>query len=140
MLDRIVFVKTGWSETYHGEPVRGRHGYLQTAQGHECYNFKPAQDGRYYGYVPPVGQSSPKPKNRTDWLVMFVAAYRGTGNLTAVGWYEDAAFTVSNQPRPPEFPPDSNGHPFDYCISGDQAHLIQPDRRRQGNIPGDHFR
>jgi hypothetical protein len=144
MPDRIVFVKTGWSETYRGEPVKGRHSYLKIGQGHECYNFKPAQDGRYYGYVPPIGptEASPKPDVETGWLVMFVATYRGSGRFTAVGWYEDAVFTPSYEPRPvyPDSAYDSNSKPFLYCISADQAYLIEPDQRKEGNIPGNHLR
>jgi hypothetical protein len=59
MVDRIAIVKTGWSDWYQGEQVVGRFGYLNATtegqQGHECYNFMPAPDGSYYGYLPPVG-------------------------------------------------------------------------------------
>ncbi len=144
MPDQIVFVKTGWSETYHGEPVRGRYSYLKIGQGHELYNFKPAQDGRYYGYVPPIGPAgaSPKPAVETGWLVIFVATYRGSGTLTAVGWYEDAVFTPGYEPRPeyPDLSYDSDGNPFAYCVSADHAYLIEPDQRKEGNIPGDHLK
>ena len=61
MFDRIAFVNIGWSDTYSGERVKGRHGFLEGNQGHECCNFKPIQN-RYYGYIPPAGRHYPNPR------------------------------------------------------------------------------
>jgi len=153
MADHIAFVKTGWSDKYQGGPVIGRHGYLNTSkgpgganEGYECFNFMPAPDGAYYGYVPPIGTKgvSPKPNVKTGWLLIFVAAYRGSGPLTAVGWYEHAAFSDDYEPRPEYklgkgFETDDRGEKFVYCVSAARAHLIDI-KHRESIISGNHFR
>lgn len=104
MVDRIAIVKTGWSDWYQGGPVVGRFGYLNATEegqkGHECYNFKPAQDGTYYGYLPPIGRGPPQPRMKDHWLLIFIAAFEGKGPLTFVGWYEDATFAEGYTERP----------------------------------------
>ena len=54
-MDKVLWVKFGWSDYYRGEPVVGNFSHLagQGNVGHEAYNFEPAADGTYYCYVPP---------------------------------------------------------------------------------------
>jgi len=150
MADRIAFVKTGWSDKYQGGPVIGRHGYLNTSKGpkgrngDECFNFMPAPDGTYYGYLPPMGKAAPKPDVKTGWLLIFVAAYRGKGPLTVVGWYQNATFTDDYKPRPEYklskyFETNDEGKKFIYCVSAKQTVLVDISRRIS-TIPGTHFR
>ena len=132
MYEKIVFVKTGWSPTYKGEDVSGRHGYIsQYGEAHGRFNFKRARNGKFYGYVPPIGRSfrPPQPPEGKGWLVIFVAAEEGKGKLKIVGWYEDATFERGYEPRPKcatdfEFDQDVNGEDFVYCVTARHAHLI----------------
>ena len=148
MVDRIAIVKTGWSDWYQGGPVVGRFGYLNATEegqkGHECYNFKPAQDGTYYGYLPPIGRGPPQPRMKDHWLLIFIAAFEGKGPLTFVGWYEDATFAEGYTERPEyrlsePFETDAWGSRFFYCISAKRAHLV-PLEKRTETLPGHHMR
>jgi hypothetical protein len=146
MIEKIAFVKTGWSERYTGEMVVGRHSHIsQFKEAHERYNFLRAPDGSYYGYIPPIGKSyrTPQPTDPTDWFVVFVAAINGKGPLTVVGWYEGANFAPEYLPRPEylrrdSFPTDTNGGEFQYCIQSKRAHVINAVDRRT-TISGKHF-
>ena len=48
-MKKVLWVKFGWSEFYRGGPVDGNFSYLEGEgkQGHEAYNFEPAEDGVY---------------------------------------------------------------------------------------------
>ena len=148
MVDRVAIVKTGWSDWYQGGPVVGRFGYLNATEegqkGHECYNFKPAQDGTYYGYLPPIGRGPPQPRMKDHWLLIFIAAFEGKGPLTFVGWYEDATFAEGYTERPEyrlsePFETDAWGSPLFYCISAKRTHLV-PLEKRTETLPGHHMR
>ena len=53
-MDKVLWVKFGWSDHYRGGPVDGNFSQLARGDvGHEAYNFEPAADGTYYCYVPP---------------------------------------------------------------------------------------
>ncbi len=147
IFERIAFVKTGWAELYQGDRVIGRHRYInQKFDAHEKYNFQRSPDGRFYGYLPPIGgsQSSPKPAARDDWLIVFTAAHEGTGPLVAVGWYEQASFHQDREARPEyaigqAFPRDSEGNEYIFCLEAPRAFLIPADERIH-RIPSDHFK
>lgn len=147
MQQKIAFVKTGWSEEYRGGLVAGRHGYIQENQtGHERFNFLQAPNGRFYGYLPPIGRnySSPRPEERENWLVIFVAARNGDGPLTVVGWYDNAVFNNEYQIRPEYhlttgFERDEDGNEYTYCVHSDKGQLI-PESERSITVPGNHFR
>ncbi|WP_248739436.1 DUF3883 domain-containing protein [Pseudomonas sp. MWU12-2029] len=145
-MDRIAFVKTGWATFYEGDEVVGRHAHIgEYNEAHERFNFRKSEDGRYYGYIPPMGkkQSAPSPRQASGWLLIFVAARNGTGPLTVVGWYENAVFEYAYRDRPEyevgDFEMDIQGHPYSYCFSADQATLI-PLQLRQNVVSGDHFK
>lgn len=147
MHKRIAFVKTGWSDHYEGGPVLGRHAHVQEYdEAHERFNFLKHSDGRYYGYLPPIGQKErpPQPKKNENWLLVFVSARNGNGPLTVIGWYERAIFHEEYIERPeysePEgFELDVHGEKYSYCLSARTAHLI-PTASRKEIISGDHFK
>lgn len=147
MRERIAFVKTGWSDDYQGGEVAGRHAHIaEFHEAHERFNFLQAKDGRFYGYLPPIGHAErpPQPRREDGWLVIFVAARNGNGPLTVVGWYEGATFQREYTERPEyrlgiDFETDANDERFLYCVSSDRATLI-PVSERERTIPGDHFK
>jgi hypothetical protein len=147
MHPRIALAKTGWSDEYQGGPVLGRYAHIaQYDEAHERYNFRRTTDGRYYGYLPPIGKNErpPQPKVAEGWLLIFVSARKGNGPLTVVGWYENATLHSEYSDRPeyeiePDFENDVHGAKYGYCISADTAHLIPVTSRIQ-TISGDHFK
>lgn len=146
MMDRIAFVKTGWAEDYQGEEVVGRHAHIGAfREAHERFNFKKAPDGRFYGYIHPIGQneSCPRPLETDNWLLIVVSARNGNGPLTVVGFYENASFEADYVERPEygvgDFELDVHGNPYAYCFSADKATLISLEDR-DITIPGDHIK
>lgn len=147
MRKRIAFVKTGWSDSYQGDPVVGRHAHIsEYEEAHERFNFLRAKDGRLYGYLPPIGSNHrpPQPKERENWLVIFVAARNGNGPLTVVGWYDNAVFERDYTDRPEyqsanDFETDVQGNNYIYCVSSDNGNLI-PVSSRNITVSGDHFK
>lgn len=147
MYKKIAFVKTGWSDSYQGEAVFGRHDYISKyKEAHERFNFLPTEDGRFFGYMPPIGKKerSPQPSDIKGWLVMFVAAERGKGPLKVVGWYEDAIFKSEYSPRPEYkgeacFETDVSGNEYTYCVYTNKAILV-PSAQRTETVSGAHFR
>ena len=147
MHKRIAFVKTGWSDHYEGGPVLGRHAHVQEFdEAHERFNFLRHSDGRFYGYLPPIGriERPPQPKEKDGWLLVFISARNGNGPLTVVGWYQGATFHDEYIARPEysdteEFELDVHGSKYSYCISADSAHLI-PTAERTDTVSGDHFK
>ena len=147
MVDRIAFVKTGWSEKYAGGKVVGRHAYIsEFGDAHEQFNFQEAPDKRFYACIPPIGRKfqPPQPQEANDWLIIFVSARNGNGPLTVVGWYEQATFECEYQERPEyesghDFETDVDDNNYVYCISSSSAQLI-PVENRNTTVPGGHFR
>lgn len=147
MHERIALVKTGWSDEYQGGPVIGRYAHIEKFdEAHERFNFLKTADGKYYGYLPPIGKlyRPPQPKDSEGWLLIFISARNGNGPLTVVGWYEDATLHTEYLDRPeystePDFETDVHGSNFGYCISARIAHLI-PVASRTQTISGDHFK
>lgn len=146
MRDKIAFVKTGWSESYQGEPVLGRHAHISKyKEAHERFNFLNV-GGLFYGYLPPIGRNyrPPQPKDNQGWLVIFVAARNGNGPLTVVGWYDNATFEREYCDRPEyesevDFETDVDGGNYGYCVSAPIGNLIPPIDRKI-SVPGDHFK
>ncbi|RON55950.1 DUF3883 domain-containing protein [Pseudomonas frederiksbergensis] len=145
-MDRIAFLKTGWAVDYQGEEVVGRHRHINDyAEAHERFNFRKAPDGRYYGYIPPMGEheATPKPLRLNGWTIILVAARDGDGPLTVVGHYENATFETGYRDRPEyrygSFPKDADGQNFSYIVSADKANII-PLPLRQTEISGAHFK
>lgn len=138
MPGRIAVFKTGWCDFYNGDVVKGDHKYIRShREGHERYNFKPAPDGSYYGYTPPISDKyPPSPKDKDGWLIFVLAKKPRESGLYLVGWYENASFSSSYTPRPEycEKPPalerDADGNEFLYIVSAPTATLICPGARR----------
>ncbi|AJQ95515.1 DUF3883 domain-containing protein [Gynuella sunshinyii] len=147
MIERIAFVKTGWSEEYAGGPVVGRHAHIsEFEEAHERFNFLQAPTQKFYAYLPPIGRNfrPPQPKETNGWLVIFVSARNGNGPLTVVGWYENALFEREYQERPEydsgnDFETDVDGNNYVYCVRATTAHLI-PVANRRIVVSGDHFK
>ena len=58
-MNKILWVKFGWSAYYQGGDIAGNFAWLNQnrgteneGRGHEAYNFMPDIDGTYYCYVP----------------------------------------------------------------------------------------
>ena len=140
--NKIVFVKTGWSDLYEGGYVLGNHRYLkQTANiGHEIYNFKKTKIG-YCAYIPPSAGSCPQlfGSDSKDWLVIFLARENGNGPLCVIGYYENAKIYNELQDRPEyeyeKFETDNNGDKFRYCIKSKEALRLPLEKRREWEIP-----
>ncbi|EHR5321650.1 DUF3883 domain-containing protein [Vibrio parahaemolyticus] len=148
-MNKIAFVKTGWSEFYNGGPVVGNYKHVQDyEEAHERYNFKMSSDGRFYAYIPPIGknQSPPKPQKNNGWLVVFVAKRPNQPGLYPVGWYKNATFHHEYLSRPEYseeglFETDVHGDEYSYCISSNQAFLIPLELRHNDiSFPGTHFK
>ncbi|MHD0644151.1 protein NO VEIN domain-containing protein [Pseudomonas aeruginosa] len=145
-MKRIAFIKTGWAPDYQGEEVVGRYGHIADYnEAHERFNMVKWQDGRYYGYIPPMGfsEAPPRPKQMDDWLLILIAARNGDGPLTVVGYYENASFEASYLPRPEydteDFPKDVHELDYTYCFSAPKAHLI-PVADRNIVVSGKHIK
>lgn len=146
-MQKIAVIKTGWSD-FVGGAVEGAHSHIQSFQdGHERYNFRPDEDGRFYAYTPPLGASSaaPKPKQLDGWLVFSVARSPARGGLYVTGWYEDATFEGSYVTRPeygrrrPSLPHADSGEPYAYTLSAPRAVQIDP-LTSPHTVPGDHMK
>lgn len=144
---RIALVKTGWSDQYQGGPVLGRYAHItQFDEAHERFNFLQHSDGRFYGYLPPIGTKKrpPQPKFKNEWLLIFVSAKNGNGPLTVVGWYDNATLHEEYAERPEystseDFETDVHGARYGYCLSANTGHLI-PTASRTHTVSGAHFK
>lgn len=147
MYKQIAFVKIGWSDHYEGGPVLGRHAHVQEHnEAHEQFNFLRHSNGKYYGYLPPIGgaRRPPQPKNKENWLLIFVSAKNGNGPLTVVGWYERATLHEEYVERPEysvseDFKLNAHGGKYIYCLSSDAAYLI-PTTSRTDTVSGERFK
>ncbi len=145
--EKIAFVKTGWADHYSGDPIVGRHDYIDKFNdAHEKFNFLQAPDKKYYAYIPPIGKNNsvPQPADKDGWLIIFVSAYEGKGRLVAVGYYVNARFESEFKCRPEyelqfAFQTDVEGNKYLYCITSDDAYLI-PKSERNFEVDGKHFR
>lgn len=128
----VAIIKTAWSIDYRGGPVIGNFVFVsQNQEGHERFNFLPAFDGKFYGYLPPIGNtySVPNPTSKTGWLLVFVSKRPGQSGLYIVGWYEDATFTGAYASRPEysagvPFERDRNGNDYVYAVTAAHAVLV----------------
>ena len=137
MVDRILWVKFGWSDYYRGGPVYGNFKSLARGYvGHEAYNFEPAADDTYYCYVPELaGKHAPRnPDHPTGWTVVCLAKHPKRAGIHIVGWYEDAKL-LGGWDKVPETRahlPVSNSDPnegWSYCISSKTAYFVPPEKR-----------
>lgn len=97
-MNKILWVKFGWSEYYRGGPVDGNFGWLNEnkgknneRRGHEAFNFNPGPDGTYYCYVPPQAREyAPSNDDPYGWTVICLAKNPKHTGVHIVGWYENA--------------------------------------------------
>ena len=68
-MEKVLWVKFGWSDYYRGGPIDGNFDHLvhESNVGHEAYYFLAATDGTYYCYVPPQYGSAPNNADPTGW-------------------------------------------------------------------------
>jgi hypothetical protein len=138
----VIWVKHGWADFYQGDAVDGNYAWIaEGGEGHEAFNFLPAPDGRYYGYVPPQGRhgGSPYDESGSLWTVVFLAKHGNQRGVHIVGWYEDAQLVGKNKDREaftrPEYEDavgfrlDTAGQKFSYSIVADKAFLVLPEDR-----------
>jgi hypothetical protein len=122
--DKVVLLKTAWSEFYDGDPISGNFGYIKEhgpKSGHEKYNFAP-RNGIYHGYCPPPG---PKPTDLNGWTVIWVAKKPGTKGVRVIGVYYDATFTGEYV----EF--DVGNEHISFCVSAKSALFVPPELRSE---------
>lgn len=141
-VNKILWVKFGWSEYYRGGPVDGNFGWLNENKstknerlGHEAFNFNPGPDGTYYCYVPPqAGEYAPFNADPNGWTVICLAKNPKHTGIHIVGWYENA--TLHGEWLAP---PDcmlkkqreaaNPANDWSYCISSKEAFFIPPEHR-----------
>ena len=136
MVDKILWVKFGWSDYYRGEPVDGNFRALARGDvGHEAYNFEPAADGTYYCYVPEQGKNSaPSNPDPTGWTVVCLAKHPKRKGIHIVGWYEDATllgtwrYVPETRARLPVSDSDPDAR-WLYCITSRTAYFVPPEQR-----------
>ena len=135
-MDKVLWVKFGWSDHYRGGPVYGNFSQLARGfVGHEAYNFEPAADGTYYCYVPEHwGRYAPSNPDPTGWTVVCLAKHPKRAGIHIVGWYEDATLlgTWGNVPENRAHLPVSDSDPdarWLYCITSRSAYFVPPERR-----------
>lgn len=125
---RIIILNVGWSDDYQSGAVLGNFDYLKNGVGHEKYNFLPDVNGKFFGYVPPLGahHRPPMPASRKGWLVFVVSKRPNHKGWFLVGWYENATFLHEYLPRPDSssLGKDSEGNEFLHTLVADQATLI----------------
>ena len=136
-MEKVLWVKFGWSEFYRGGPVDGNFSYLagKGNRGHEAYNFAPAQDGKFYCYVPPhMGQHAPKHDCSTGWTVVCLAKHPKRKGVHIVGWYENATlfgcwrYVPDTRDHVPVSDTDPSAR-WKYCIESETAYFVPPQQR-----------
>lgn len=139
-MNKILWIKFGWSDYYRGGPVDGNFGWLnarrgkkKAGRGHEAFNFLPV-NGTYYGYVPPQAKIyAPFNEDPNGWIVVCLAKRPKRKGIHVVGWYEDA--TLHGQWLPAPEGQHGNGknsggpYNWSYCISSRTAFFVPPEMR-----------
>jgi hypothetical protein len=141
-LNKVLWVKFGWSEWYRGGPVDGNFGWLREnkgkkneGRGHEAFNFNPGPNGTYYCYVPPQsGDHAPWNADPEGWTVICLAKNPKYKGVHVVGWYVDATLH-GEWLDPPAGTIEKRGdtrHPaydWSYCITSKTAYFVPPEHR-----------
>ncbi|WP_447824298.1 protein NO VEIN domain-containing protein [Aeromonas salmonicida] len=137
-MNKILWVKFGWSEYYRGGPVDGNFGWLHEnkgKKGHEAFNFSLGPDGAYYCYVPPqAGEYAPSNDDPNGWTVICLAKNPKHTGIHIVGWYENATLH-GEWLAPPDGMIKKRGdaaHPaydWSYCISSKTVYFVPPEHR-----------
>jgi len=131
-MNKVLWVKTGWSEFYRGGKVDGNFPFIKDGeQGHEAWNFL-RQDETYYCYTPPQsGSGTPWNPDPDGWTVVCLAKDPKRSGIHVVGWYEDAELMGEYATRPDGFDPGGSAPSDDYfySIRSRTAFLVPPDFR-----------
>lgn len=128
----------------NGDSIKNGGSYNRKNIGHEIYNFS-SYDGKYYGYVQPVGGSTinldritgEKEKDSIqDVLVVWVATRDNYGQVV-VGWYHNATVYRNYQTVPSEVlsKRELKTH-CEYSMCSEDATLILPIEKRNMLIRG----
>jgi hypothetical protein len=132
-LDKLLWVKFGWSDFYRGGPVDGNFPWIKGGeQGHEAWNFLRQSDGTYYCYTPPQGGSgTPWNPDLHGWTVVCLAKDPHRQGVNVVGWYEDAELMGKYEIRPDGFDPGgvAPSDEYYYSIRAKKAFLVPPQFR-----------
>jgi hypothetical protein len=140
---KVLWVKFGWSEYYHGGLVNGNFTWLvenggkNGGRGHEAFNFMPI-NGTYYCYVPPhAGGHAPTNEEPTGWTVICLAKNPKHTGIHIVGWYENATLHGEWLEPPTGLvtkrgDTDHAAYDWSYCITSKTAYFVPPQCR---NIP-----
>lgn len=132
-MDKLLWVKFGWSDFYRGGPVDGNFPFIKGGkQGHEAWNFLPQEDGTYYCYTPPQGGTgTPWNDDPQGWTVVCLAKKPDVTGVHIVGWYEDAELIGEYAVRPTGF--DAGGSApsddFYYTIKSRSVWFVPPEFR-----------
>lgn len=140
-MEKILWVKFGWSDYYRGGPVDGNFGWLKEAKGgsregkgHEAFNFLPIRT-TYYCYVPPQAKLyAPSNADSVGWTVVCLAKNPKQKGVHIVGWYEDATL-LGEWLQPPNQASfiDQGGatsaYEWSYCIKSKSAFFVPPENR-----------
>lgn len=131
-MQKILWVKFGWSEYYRGGVVNGNFDYVSKGEkGHEAWNFLPEQNGTYYCYTPPQGKNgAPSNEDPYGWLVICLAKHPKYKGIHIVGWYENAELIGGYANKSSNLI-----HNFTYTIKSEKVWFIPPEYR---NIPFSH--
>ena len=136
-MDKVLWVKFGWSDYYRGGSVDGNFSYLAGNGnfGHEAYNFEPAPDGTYYCYVPPNFEvHAPSNTDQVGWTVVCLAKDPKRKGIHIVGWYENATLLGRWRDVPELCAQLRISHPdseetWSYCITSRTAYFVPPEKR-----------
>jgi hypothetical protein len=139
-MNKVIWVKFGWSEFYRGGEVDGNFSWLKEnkkkndKRGHEAFNFMPDAQGTYYCYVPPQSGCAPSSHDPRGWRVICLAKNPERKGVHIVGWYENA--TLHGEWLDPPKGMISKrgdtatpGYDWSYCISSKTAYFIPPEYR-----------
>lgn len=141
-MQKILWVKFGWSDYYRGGPIDGNFGWLndnrgrkKEGRGHEAFNFLPV-DGTYYCYVPPQAEvHAPSNDDPNGWTVICLAKHPKRKGIHIVGWYENATLHGDWLDPPSDRPGRSKssaaGYDWSYCITSKSAFFVPPELRNR---------
>ncbi|HHQ6589684.1 TPA: DUF3883 domain-containing protein [Serratia fonticola] len=136
-MQKILWVKFGWSQYYRGGAIDGNFGWLNEnkgkmdeGRGHEMFNFEPGPDGTYYCYVPPqASKHAPSNNDSNGWMVICLAKNPKRPGIHIVGWYENATLHGEWLAPPNSLIKKHEAYTWSYCISSKTAYFIPPEYR-----------
>lgn len=144
----VLVCRTAWMDFYEGlrrgaDKPKGGGAYVkEEGFGHEIFNFRKDDDGKFRGYVRPPGSGRVRDQRInidrlgaasgddaiTGVTVFWAATHPALGGTRIVGWYDDATVHRGWRPSPKKrvLP---NGDDAGFMIEASKAHLIPSDDR-----------